>query len=73
MSKRKQPRRVTRVARARSGYFAGLLLASAGLAMALAVGWGLVAAGVGLVAYFTLLYDVDDPPPHDDEEAVRYR
>lgn len=74
MSNRKQPRRVTRTARARTGYFSGLLLIGIGLALALGLGWGLVVAGVGLIAYFTLLYDVDEPLPYDNEEAgVRYR
>lgn len=74
MPKREPSRRLSRTARARAGYFSGLLLLSAGLALALALGWGLVAAGVGLIAYFTLLYDVDEPLPHDNEEAgVRYR
>lgn len=51
-----------RPARARFGYFAGVLLIAAGIGWALGLGWGLAAAGVGLVAYFTLLYDVDEPP-----------
>jgi hypothetical protein len=70
----KPARRVTRTARARTGYFAGLLLLAVGLGLTLALGWGLVAAGVGMVAYFTLLYDVDEPGPYDDDEAeVRLR
>jgi hypothetical protein len=28
----------------------------------LGYGWGLVAAGIGLVAYFVLLFSVDEPP-----------
>lgn len=73
MSERKQRRRVTRTARARTGYFSGLLLFAAGLALALGLGWGLVVAGVGLIAYFTLLYDVDDPQPYDPDMEVRLR
>lgn len=66
-------RRIGRTARARLGYFAGLLLLAAGVGLALAVGWGLVAAGAGLIAYFTLLYDVDEPGPFDPDQEVRLR
>lgn len=65
------PRRVTRVARARAGYFAGLLLLAAGLFLTLGLGWALAAAGVGVIAYTVLLYDVDEPgPPAEDEGAA---
>jgi hypothetical protein len=53
---------LTRSRRAQLGYFTGVLLIAAGIGWALGSGWGLVAAGAGLVAYFTLLYDVDEPP-----------
>jgi hypothetical protein len=59
---------MARAARARTGYFAGLLLIAAGLAVALGLGWGLVAAGAGLIAYMTLLYDVDDMPERVERE-----
>jgi biopolymer transport protein ExbB/TolQ len=61
-------RKPTRAARARTGYFTGLLLIAAGLAVALGVGWGLVAAGAGLIAYTVLLYDVDDMPERVERE-----
>lgn len=65
---------MSRTARARLGYFAGVLLIAAGLGLALGLGWGLIAAGVGLVAYMVLLYDVDEPGPTDPEnEGVRLR
>lgn len=54
-------RRVTRSARARTGYFAGVLLVAAGLFLTFGSGWALIAAGVGLVVYVVLLYDVDEP------------
>lgn len=54
--------------RARVGYFAGVLLIAAGLGWALGPGWGVVAAGVGLVAYMVLLYDVDDEPVRLERE-----
>jgi hypothetical protein len=75
MSKPKRPRRrMSRAARARIGYFLGVLLVAAGLGLALAPGWGLVAAGVGLIAYMVLLYDVDEPGPIEpDHEGVRLR
>lgn len=60
---KRPPRRMTRAARARTGYFAGVLLIAFGLGWALGLGWGLVAAGAGLVAYMVLLYDVDDDMP----------
>lgn len=53
--------RVTRPARARLGYLLGVVLASCGLAVQLGYGWGLVAAGAGLVALFVWLYPVEDP------------
>lgn len=61
MSKRRQ--RITRIARARAGYFAGLLLLALGLGLALGPGWGVATAGVGLIAWSVLLYDVDEEPP----------
>jgi hypothetical protein len=73
MPETKRPRRPSRAARARAGYFAGVLLLAAGLAFALAPGWGLTAAGVGLVAYFTLLYDVDEPAAPEPDTEVRFR
>lgn len=62
-------RRVTRAARARTGYFVGVLLIAAGMGLALEFGWGLVAAGIGLIAYAVLLYDVDDPPTPEREDG----
>jgi hypothetical protein len=59
--------------RARVGYFAGLLLAAAGLGWVLGWGWGLVAAGAGLIAYTVLLYDVDEPELAEPDEGVRFR
>jgi hypothetical protein len=73
MPKPKRTRRLTRTARARAGYFLGVLLLAAGVGLAIAVGWGLVAAGAGLIAYFTLLYDVDEPGPYDPDAEVRLR
>lgn len=68
-----RPKRVTRAARARTGYFLGLALVAAGIGLALAVGWGLVAAGAGLIAYVVLLYDVDEPHTFEPDEEVRRR
>lgn len=56
-------RRVSRAARARIGYFAGLLLLAAGVGLALGPGWGAAVAGAGLIAWSVLLYDVDEVPP----------
>jgi flagellar motor component MotA len=56
------------MARARTGYFVGVLLVAAGVGWVLAPGWGLVAAGVGLIAYMVLLYDVDDMPERQERE-----
>jgi hypothetical protein len=64
---------MSRAVRARVGYFAGVLLIAAGLGWMLGYGWGLVAAGAGLVAYTVLLYDVDEPQPYDPDEEVRLR
>jgi hypothetical protein len=65
--------RIPRSGRARIGYFLGVLLIAVGVGLALAPGWGLVAAGVGLVAYMVLLYDVDEAQPFDPDEEVRFR
>jgi hypothetical protein len=59
---------MTKAVRARIGYFAGLLLVALGLGCALGPGWGAVAAGVGLIAYSTFLYDVDDMPERVERE-----
>lgn len=61
MSKPRKPR-WSRIARARAGYFAGLLLLAAGIGWAIAPGWGLAVAGAGAIAYVVLLYDVDEEP-----------
>lgn len=53
--------RVSRATRARAGVVAGGVLAAAGAGLALGAAVGLVAAGVGLVAYCLLLMDVDAP------------
>jgi hypothetical protein len=52
---------LSRARRAQVGYFTGVLLVALGLGWALGYGWGLIAAGAGLIAYFVLLYDVDEP------------
>jgi hypothetical protein len=58
MSKRRMPR----VVRARVGFFAGLLLLAAGIGWAWAPGWGIAVAGIGLIVWSVLLYDVDEEP-----------
>lgn len=60
MSKRRP--RLSRITRARAGYFLGLLLLAAGIGWALAPGWGIATAGIGLIAWSVLLYDVDEEP-----------
>jgi hypothetical protein len=70
---RERKLRISRTARARTGYFLGVLLVAAGLGLALCPGWGLVAAGAGLIAYMIVLYDVDEPQPHEDDQEVRFR
>jgi uncharacterized membrane protein YczE len=61
-SKPRPKRRLGRIVRARLCYFAGLLLLAAGIGWAIAPGWGMAAAGVGLIAWSVLLYDVDEEP-----------
>jgi hypothetical protein len=60
----RKPRRarVSRPARARIGYFLGLLLLAAGLGWFVHPGLGVAVAGVGLIAWSVLLYDVDEVP-----------
>lgn len=62
--------RVSRVIRARLGYFAGILLIGCGMYFALGLGWALVAAGLGTSAAFVWLYDVSEAP---DPTVVRQR
>lgn len=59
-----------RVARARTGYFLGVLLLAAGIGWALAIGWGLAVAGAGLIVWSVVLYDVDEPGVADGEREV---
>jgi hypothetical protein len=51
--------RVSRKARARLGVLLGGAMAAAGVGLAAGLAFGLMAAGVGLVAYCLLLADVD--------------
>ena len=62
---------MTRIMRARFGFFVGVVLAAAGLGWAVAPGWGLVVAGVGTMFAFVWLYDVADPPPPDENRLRR--
>lgn len=55
-------RRVSRTGRARVGYFVGVLILAVGVGLARGVGWGVAVAGVGLIAWSVLLYDVDEDP-----------
>jgi uncharacterized membrane protein YczE len=55
-------RRMSRAVRARIGYFLGLLLLAAGLGWFVHPGLGVAVAGVGLIAWSVLLYDVDEVP-----------
>lgn len=59
--------RVSRVTRARLGFFVGTAMAAVGLGMMLGLGWGLVAGGAGIMFAFVLLYDVGEPV---EEEPV---
>lgn len=52
---------MSRVMRARFGYYAGISCAAAGLGWVIEWGWGLVAFGVGTAASFVWLYDVAEP------------
>lgn len=52
---------VRRVIRARIGYFAGIALIAVGIFLAVGIGWGLVAFGLGTSAAFVWLYDVTEP------------
>lgn len=65
--------RVSRVIRARLGYFAGVVMVAAGLYLALGVGWALVVAGAGVAAAFVWLYDVSEPTEPLEPTDVRFR
>ena len=52
---------VSRVVRARVGYFAGVAMLAVGVFLALGLGWALVVAGAGVAAAFVWLYDVSEP------------
>lgn len=58
---------MNRAWRARAGYHAGVALTAGGVGWELGPGWGLALVGVGLVAGFVWLYDVDDPQPEDQQ------
>lgn len=74
MNRAKPRRTISRPARARAGYFTGLLVAATGLGLALGFGWGLLLLGAGTAVAFVWLYDVDEPlPPDDDAQGVRFR
>lgn len=51
---------MSRVMRARLGYFAGVVLVAVGLYLAVGLGWALVVAGSGTAAAFVWLYDVSE-------------
>jgi hypothetical protein len=61
MSKPRRPR-LSRIARARVGFFAGLVLLAAGLGWFVHPGLGVAVGGAGLIVWSVLLYDVDDEP-----------
>jgi hypothetical protein len=52
---------VSRVLRARLGYFLGVAMIAAGVYLALGLGWALVVAGACVAAAFVWLYDVSEP------------
>ena len=52
---------VSRVVRARVGYFAGVAMVAVGVFLAIGLGWALVVAGVGVVVAAVWLYDVAEP------------
>lgn len=62
---------LTRVVRARLGYFAGVLLIAAGVFLTFGLGWALVAAGVCTAAAFVLLYDVSEPEKPEPMWRIR--
>lgn len=65
--------RLSRVTRARLGFFVGVLLVAAGLCLTIGVGWALVAAGLGTVAAFVWLYDVSEPEQALPESQLPFR
>jgi hypothetical protein len=65
--------RLSRVTRARMGFFVGVLLVAAGLVLTLGLGWALVAAGLGTVAAFVWLYDVSEPEKAVPESHLPFR
>lgn len=65
--------RVTRVIRARIGFFAGALLLAAGVFVMFGAGPALVVLGVATVVAFVWLYDVDEPERPVRESQVRRR
>lgn len=61
MSKPGARSRLSRVMRARLGYFAGVVIVAVGVFLAAGLGWALVVAGLAVMAAFVWLYDVSDP------------
>ena len=64
---------VSRVVRARLGYFAGLLMLSAGVFAWVALGPALMVAGAGVMAGYVWLYDVDEPERPERSSQVPRR
>lgn len=63
-----EPPRWGREARARAGYYLGVVLIALGVGWQLGPGWGVAVLGAGVVAGFVWLYNVDDPAGPADQE-----
>lgn len=65
--------RMSRVIRARLGYFVGALIIAAGVGVIAGLGWALVTVGVAVVVASVWLYDVDEPEKPVLESQIRRR
>ena len=65
--------RLSRVIRARLGYFLGALVIAAGMFYMAGIGAALVVLGVAIIAAFVWLYDVDEPEKPVRESQIRHR
>lgn len=64
---------MSRVIRARLGYFVGALIIAAGVCVIAGLGWALVTVGVAVVVASVWLYDVDEPEKPVLESQIRRR
>jgi hypothetical protein len=64
----RKPKPMVRATRARYGYFLGVLILTEGAWLTFGLGPAVIVLGLGVLAYWVLLYDVDDMPERVERE-----